>query len=583
MIKTLKPLLLTLALVVAVALLYGQFLSSPLVFDDLPFFKLDADGKLPIDIQTFGLLQSRSLPYVSLTWTKALFGDELQYLRAGNLLLHAAVVLLVFFFLRTLFFALLGGKNQNVLAAKGIAPIGLSPTFAAFFAALVFALHPVATYATGYLVQRTTLMATLFSLLAMLTYLVGSLKQKAPLLWASVPFYFFAVFSKEHAIMLPSVLVALTVLLHADWLEKLKQRWPIFAAHTVVAILILLTVKGIIGSVYEIYAEDFLPDFDRKWAYPFSVMTQCWLFFKYMFLWIFPNSAWMSIDMREPFARAFFSPYLIAALAFLTWGVGAIWLLLQRGRAGLLGFAMLFPWFMFFTEFSTVRIQEVFVLYRSYLWAVGAFCVLPLVFELVNRRLAAFILCTVALALVPISMERLQVLSNLLFVWDDAEKLVHDHPDASGAYRIYMNRGNEYQELGAIDKAQSDFKKAIELNPKFGGAIANLAGTYTRQGDWTRAVTTYKEAIEIDGKRGRVYAMTYGNLGISYIKLMDWKDAADAFTVAIDVALKNDKSPQVNYLFGRAQAYEHLGDLQKSQADYKLACELAKKGCDKLK
>ena len=50
--------------------------------------------------------------------------------------------------------------------------------------------------------------------------------------------------------------------------------------------------------------------------------------------------------------------------------VTLIW---RGGRLGLLGFALLAPWLLFATELSAVRIQEQFVLYRSYLWMAPAF------------------------------------------------------------------------------------------------------------------------------------------------------------------------------------------------------------------
>ena len=578
MTKTLqKNGLLSLLLLALVAGLYGQFLASPVLFDDLQFFTVDINGKLFVRDFRFAWLQLRGMPHATLAWTYALLGADLINFRIGNLVMHGMTVLALFFFLKGLFMAILGDQ------ARSKASLGLSPQAAAFFAALFFALHPVATYAVGYLVQRSTVMATFFSLLALLSYVRGSVKQQAIWLWMCVPFYFLAVFSKEHVIMLPAALVALTILLHDDWRMKLKERWGIFLALAVVGMVVVLTLKGFLGSVYEVNASEMLSAQERARAYPLSVVTQCWLFFKYALLWLFPNSAWMSIDMREPFARSLISAYLLAVLAFAVWGFGAFWLLLRRGNYGLAGFALLFPWLMFFTEFSTVRLQEIFVLYRSYLWVVGAFCLLPLLMAQVNGRIAGVVLSLVALAMAPISMERLMVLSQPLFAWDDAEKLVKDHSDLPGAYRIYFNRGNERLELGMILEAQSDYKKAIELNPNFGGAMSNVAGTYTLLGDWKNAVSAYLASIEIDEKRGKSFALAYGNLGLSYSKLEEWPKAVEALSRAIYISHADGGHFVERDILRRAQAYEKLGDTQKSQADYKLACQLAKKGCDMVK
>jgi len=531
--------ILVVLLVAAVSALYGQFLWNPLIFDDLLPFMTDNVGNQLVSSYHFSLIELHSLPMVTLAWTKAWFGLDLINFRVGNLLLHAMVVLALFFFLDKLFASMKIVLNKNEIA----------PRNTAFFAALLFALHPVSTYAAGYLIQRTIVMATLFCLLSMLAYVHGSTRKKPLWLWMSVPFYYLAVFCKEHAVMLPAVLLALTILLHDDWQAKLKQRWAVFAALAAIAVYVI-SLKSIVGSVYELNAPELLQanasgttgGTDVALSYPLSIITQSWLFFKYALLWIFPNPNWMSIDMREPFARSFFSPYLLATSGFAAWGIAACWLLLKRGRLGLVGFAMLFPWLMFFTEFSTVRIQEVFVLYRSYLWATGAFCLLPVVFSRFDGRTATFILSAIAVAMMPISMERLETLSSPLYLWSDAEKLVHGRPDLPGAYRIYYNLGTELVKIDNPDQGIADLKLSIALSKDFAEGYGNLGGAYMKKGDWQNAVTSFSKAIEISRQRGKSIS---------------------------------------KQIYGRATAYEKMGDLLKAQADYKESCRLSNKGCTK--
>jgi len=522
-------------LLAAVAALYGQFLWNPILFDDKPFFMLDNYGNQPVSRFHFTLFELRSLPYATLAWTKNWFGLDLIGFRVGNLLLHAAVVLVLFFFLEKTFAVSYTPCDKAVL----------SPQLAAFFGALLFALHPVATYAAGYLVQRTIIMATLFSLLAMLSYLHGSIRQKSAWLWLSVPFYYLAVFSKEHAIMLPFVLLALTMLLHSDWPAKLKQRWSIFAVLGAIAIFVLLAKKGILGSLYELNALEMLRQNDSEMPYPLSIITQTWLFFKYLGLWLLPNPAWMSVDMREPFARSLLSPYLLAATCYVAWGIGAIWLLLKRGRMGLLGFALLYPWLMFFTEFSTVRIQEVFVLYRSYLWAVGGFCLLPVIFSRLNARISIVILISSALAMMPISMDRLMIFSHSVLLWEDAARLLNRHDELPGAYRIYYNLGTELLKIDELDKGIANLKHSSAL--------------------------------------GKDFAEAHGNLGAGYFKKGNWQTAIVEFSSAIEMAQKSGIAPHTRFIYGRAQAFEKIGNIQKALADYQESCRLANRGCEKIK
>ncbi|MDH2915266.1 MAG: hypothetical protein PXX77_00165 [Gallionella sp.] len=523
-----------LLLLCGVAALYGQFLWNPIVFDDLPFFLLRETEHQPIDDYHYSLFEVRSLPYATLAWSKALFGLDMVYFRIENLLLHAAVAIALFFFLSRLFALLLPARTNEQL----------TPEVLAFCAALLFALHPVAVYAAGYLVQRTILMATLFSLLALLSYLHGSTRGGRPWLWASVLFYYLAVFSKEHAIMLPAILLALTVLLHEDWRAKLNEKWLVGLFFVGIALLVLAAKKGLLGTAYEIYAPDMLVEAHSDLNYPLSVLTQTWLFFKYIGLWLFPNPNWMSVDMREPFANSLWSGYLAAFFAFLIWGASAFWLLLKRGRLGLLGFALLFPWLMFLPELSTIRIQESFVLYRSYLWAVGACAALPLLLGQLDKRMAGIVVGAIALAMFPISMDRLASFSHPLILWEDAVKLVKEKQELPGVYRIYYNRGTEFIKIDEYDAAIRDLSLSTKLQP-----------------DWPFA---------------------YNNLGAALLKKHEWAEAVTAFTQAIDISERKRMGRSAKPYFARAMAYEQMGRADLARGDYELICKNMNKGCEKL-
>lgn len=533
-----------LILTMLVCVLYGQFLWNPIVFDDLKFFMTDLEGHQPIDDYRFSPFELRSLPYASLAWGKSLFGLEMLHFRIENMLLHAAVVVALFSFLKKLF-TKVGLAFENGSGQLPASVTKFSPEVWAFCAALLFALHPAAVYAAGYLVQRTMLMATLFSLLAMVAWMRGGTSGSRAWLWISVLFYYLAVFSKEHAIMLPAILLALTVLQHEDWLEQLKQRWMPITGLVLIALFVVAAKRGVLGSAYEIYAPDMLIDSGgADLSYPLSVITQGWLYFKYVGLWLFPNPNWMSVDMREPFAASLWSGYLLAFIAFLAWGGAAVWLLFKRGRLGLWGFALLFPWLMFMPEFSTVRIQENFVLYRSYTWAVGACALLPLLLDRLDRRTAGMIVGAVALAMIPVSMDRLASFSHPLMLWSDAEKLVKDKQDLPGVYRIYYNLGGAHIEMDNYSAAEKALEIVTRLNPDWPFGHNNLGAVLLNQDKWAAAIKEFDSAIEIAERK---------KLGL------------------------NPKP-----YFGRAMAYENLGMADLAQKDYEVSCKFGKRGCDKL-
>jgi len=99
-------------------------------------------------------------------------------------------------------------------------------------------------------------------------------------------------------------------------------------------------------------------------------------------------------------------------------------------------------------EFSTVRIQEPFVLYRSYLWMPGLFAALPVVFGWLAPKKTYLALGLVCVLLVPLTLNRIDTFSSALKLWDDVVKLIRDIPDFTATDRIYYNRGSVLGKLG---------------------------------------------------------------------------------------------------------------------------------------
>lgn len=494
---------------IAISVLYGKFLWSPVVFDDLYFF----DGSIRSDylgkIFSFSL---RWLPYATFEWTRELLGLDLIWFHLGNMVLHITNAILLFLFLRMLFESVLGADS----AAKSsmISEEKLSPTWMAFFAALIFSLHPVTVYAVAYLSQRSTLMATFFMLIMLIMFLQGLLLRKSKYFFISAIAYCFSVLSKEHAIMAPSLAFVMLVLVCKPTKELIRQVLPTFILYGVTAAFVFYQVKSsnILGHAYEINANDMLSrlksysEFDTDFAYPLSILTQSWLFFKYIWLWLAPSPASMSVDMVENFATRFLSwPYTLSFVGFFAYLGAAIYLLFQRGLKGLLGFAMLCPCVMFATEFATVRIQESFVLYRSYLWMVCAFAATPFFLQRLSAKRAVWVLTFVALLMVPFSWDRLTTFSHPLLLWDDAARLLTDTEKRPGAERIYHNRGIEYAQLKMYPEAILDYEKALSIFPEYSYAFNDRGAAFFSTGKYQEALKDFERASELNPKYTRPY------------------------------------------------------------------------------
>ena len=496
-----------LGLLFATFIVYIPYINNTLFFDDLPFFSSAVSHYVTLS----SVLELRWLSYASLGWTWQLFTDTPLPLHLGNLLLHAANTLLVFVLLQQLMELSLKKDDSHVVRSSFFS----SPAnWGAWLGALCFACHPVAVYAVGYIVQRSTLMATLFILSMQLTYLRGLINpqkfQQYVHLALAVLFYFFAVFSKEHSLMAPALLAAITLLfkphIRPNW-RALIVTWLSFIA---IAILITLKAKGVFATAYE---QDSTALFEQQAIvssaenlHLLSMFTQAGLFFKYLFLWLIPNPAWMSIDMRETFANSVSAwQNWLKVTCFIAYGVFALKLLLRRGKVGLIGFALLYPWLLFMIEFSSIRVQEPFVLYRSYLWMPGFMLFIPLALQtLPNKKgvIAAFTF--VILLLIPISWNRLWVFADSYRLWNDAAVLLKSD-FVPGAARIFYNRGNAELNTKKTKEAIADFKRVLAIDPKIEQAHANLGSAYLNTGQYALGLASVNRAIEINPENGQTY------------------------------------------------------------------------------
>lgn len=520
-------------LALAVVALYGRFLSSPLVFDDASYF----GDNIGDDLRLVSVFTVRWLSVASFGWIRDVVGaEDLVWQRMGNLSLHIANCGLLFLFLRRLFDATLVPATMSRDVDSGRPTLDLP--WLAFFGALFFALNPVAVYGVAYLAQRTIVMATLFALTTWMLFLEGLLRGQRRWLLASCASYLLAGLSKEHAIMVPAVALTLLLLVRKPNRQLVKEVAPTFILYGLVAAFIYLQVKagGIVARAYEPSAANLLTEIsvNQQKAHALSALTQGFLYFKYLLLWIVPNPGWMSVDMQERFARSLWNwPETPVLVAFLLYPIVALRLLLRRGHQGLLGFSMLAPWLLFATELSTVRIQEVFVLYRSYLWMPCLFAALPFLLQRVPARYSFIILAVVSLAMLPASWNRLNTFSDPVLLWDDALRLTKGKAQSSLMGRIYHNRGLGYSRKMRYQEAIQDFDIGIRYWPGNELIYNDRAVAYLKTGRYREALRDYNWAIALDPNSG-------------------------------------------NYrpYLGRAQVNEALGNLEEARLDYARSCQL---------
>lgn len=428
--------------------LYGPFLGSPRVFDDVVFFSGYRFAYYAT--HPFGL-DLRLPPYFSLAVTEVLIGS-MQAHRIVSLVFHAGCALALYKLMYELLKAVSpSNRPESVWNANAAC---------ACMGAALFAIHPVAVYGAGYLVQRTIVFATLFSLLSVVLFVRGLVRGRHADAISAALMYSIAVFSKEHSILLPAAAVLAVFLVGPGRRFAVRHAAIYLAACAPVAIFVTVLRMWLIGEAYE-------PDYgvvamqmegvsgggiaDFPWS--MSAVTQAGLFFKYLSVWLWPDTRAMSIDLRVDFLETWSAGWtFLKVSAFVAFGALGFVLLRRGGRAGLAGFGVLYAWILFPVEFSTARFQEPFVLYRSYLWAPGVLIAVVASLSAVRLRaaLAAFALAGPLLWYQ--AHDRLVTFSSSFRLWEDAVDKLPAKPVPLGSRTLYM-LGREYMYGGRPDKA----------------------------------------------------------------------------------------------------------------------------------
>jgi len=516
-------------LVAALAcVLYLPFLGSPLVFDDWTFFS--GIGFSYYATHPIGL-ELRTLPYFTLAVTEVLIGGVKAH-RIVSLVFHIACALTLYQLIRDLVEAT---PIRRPAANPGSQT---SATVCASLCAAAFAIHPVAVYGAGYLVQRTIVLATLFSLLSIVLFVRGLKRGSHADAVSAALMYTLAVLSKEHSILLPGAAILAATLVNSPRRFAIRHAALYLAACAPAAVYVVALRTWVIGRAYEpdyavvaMQLEDVFGHAVRDFSLPLSMVTQAGLFFKYVALWLWPDAGGMSLDLRVDFFQTWTPGWIaLKVSAFAAFGVLGLLLLRRGGRAGLAGFGMLYVWILFLVEFSAARFQEPMVLYRSYLWAPGILLALAALLSSMPLRAALGASALAIPLLLYQSHDRLTTFSRSLLLWEDAVAKLPASPVPWGSRTLYM-LGREYVYSGQADKA---------------GAIAD------------RCMAQYPETVHC-----------YYARGVIYFLLEQYDQALPYLSRAVEL---QPKSGIAHHRLGLN--LEHLGRVREAKAEYRRAVEL---------
>ena len=563
--------LLVFGLVVTAAVL-GIYLpgwNNDLLFDDQRLL----DGSIFGVYGNLAEFKQRMLSYASFVWVDALLGPGWGKQRWVNIALHLGTVAALYALLRDLL-----AHTQFPEEFEAQPHFGLSRTAALRVGVALFAVNPVAVYAVAYLMQRSIVMATLFSVLACWFFVRGLTRRCVYAYGLALLSYVLAVLSKEHAFLMAAMALPLYIFIRRPhWKHMLVMGGGALAVLGVASAVLWSVYGSFVGTAFDARSQEFIRQLEilspgiTARMYPLSILNEAWLFFAYGVLWFLPNVGWMSIDLRPAFPLSLTSfPHILGGIGYVALLAASVWFFLRgRGALSFAALCLLFPLLLFFTEFATVWVQDPMVLYRSYLWAIAVPGLIAVVLTGFAPR-TIYVLGAILLLLWSVlALERTLSLRDGFTAWGDAaEKIdIQAPPNAVGRWQAFLNLGGYHVEQGSRVEARKALTTAIALGESHGYALFNMGLAAQYEKKYAEALTWFARSEA----QGFAMAILPANKGESLFALGQWPQAYQNLSQALaPQAVPLTPQEQVKYRTLRAEAALASQQYAAAIADFEL-------------
>lgn len=374
--KTLRfpPLLVALAILAATVAAFAPGLAGPFLFDDpsniihpmLAVLEGHTGWSEFLWGNRSGML-GRPVSMLSFALNGVTTGLEVVPFKATNLAIHLLSGSILFLLLRRL---LHHDAHLNAKAA-----------FAATFITAVWLLHPIHVSTVLYTVQRMAQLSALFTLLAMLSYLIGRdalqagrLRRAYLQLFLLLPlFTALAALSKENGVLAPLLCAVIELAYFAPLQRQVKNpmepRWPIKVFFSIFLIVPALAATALLV----LKPARFLGGYEgRLFTLTERLLTQPHALLDYVGVLLLPRGAALGVYTDDfPVSQGLLDPpiTLLAILVLAVWMIASL-VLRKRIPAFFAG-----TWIFFCAHVmeSSILPLEIYFEHRNYLPSIGLF------------------------------------------------------------------------------------------------------------------------------------------------------------------------------------------------------------------
>jgi protein O-mannosyl-transferase len=427
----------------------------------------------------------------------------------------------------------------------------------AWFAAFIFALHPIEVESVAWISELKNVLSGLFYLGSLLVYLEFDRSRKSRWFAIALGLFVLGLLSKTVIATLPGAILVVF------WWRRGKLSWqrdvlplvPFFILGSAAGLFTAWVERTLIGAEgsdfnYSIL-ERFLIAGRVIWFYLGKLFWPLDLIFVYP-TWQVSETIWW---------QYLFPTALLLLLGALVW-LSCRW---RTGLAALLFFILtLFPVLGFLNVYP---FRYSFVAdHFQYLASLGMITLVAPTMVSVReaaqswRRPTGYLLCLAFFSCLAILTWRQSAMyTDIETLW---QTTIARNP---GAWMAYNNLGTVLLQKGRVDEAIGDFRKSLELKANHADAQANLGSALLQKGEVDQAITEYDKVLAIKPAnalvhydlgnalllKGRVdeaiahyrkaleinpnYAGVYNNLGIILFQKAEVDQAIASYQKALEI------------------------------------------------
>ncbi len=371
----------------------------------------------------------------------------------------------------------------------------------AWFAAALFALHPIQTESVAWISELKNMLSGIFYFGSILTYLKFDRTRNVTYYVAALVLFLLGLMSKTVIATLPASILIIF------WWKRGRLSWkrdvyplaPFFLLGTIAGLFTAWVERSLIGAegsdynfsiveriliagrVIWFYLAKLIWPIDLIFVYPrWEVSQSVW--WQYLFpaaaILLLVVLAWLSRRTRAPLAAyLFYVVTLFPVLGFL--------------NVYLFRYSLVADHFQYLANLGLIALVAAgiaILLERLQLW----------------HRTTGYVLCLLYLAsLAILTWRQSGMYTGIETLW---QTTIERNPKA---WMAHNNLGSVLLQKGQVDDALFHFRKALEIKADRADAQANLGSALLQKGELDDAIAQYEKALEIKPD----YALVHYNLG----------------------------------------------------------------------